>query len=700
MGEKLSSRAYHVGLPGDLNYSFDPRSMAIAQIWDGPFMRKNDQVGRGKGGGKQGNNSRDYKIDNLFQPYDASGELVDLTYTSPSRMFDAKQSAKFLEDKSNFLEVVNAFPAKFLGLDTPKQKVPTFHYTVDDNNVALTVNINSAMELEATFVFDLKTAQQLVIPMDKLKDITVSKGAIRENRWMIPAGKHESVTFKATLPKLPGSLHTSGITATESHEPQSLVWIASNKKATLPEGYKIEDGTAPKDPFGRELVFEPLGIEFLNGEAFVTTRTSGIWKVVDGKWHLFAEGAYESLGLVVNSASDIVIGEKAGLTRLIDTDGDNWAEKRGMVTEKFRFNGDYHEYLHGPIKKDGKYLFTLNLGNEVKGMYKADGKYMGTVGGLRGWMLSSDEQGDTKLYANGFRSPAGLALSPENEIVYTENQGEFVGTSKVFKVKRDGFYGNPTGLIDLPGKNVESSDVKWDAVKDKRELPILLLPHGEVMNTPGSPDFLTDKITFGPFEGQMFLGDQMQSNIYRIDSEVIDGQEQAVTMPFAQGLESGAVRLRFNPEDSSLWIGQTGRGWRSIGGNTYALQRIVFDPKTTVDAIKTVKVTPKGFVIHYTQPQSGEDETGNIQCDSWYYNNSPKYGSPKMGERKEKILKSEWNSDKTTCHITLDNFKVTQDKSEDSARVYRINLAKTAFGKKHGAFLSKAYYTLHKIPQK
>jgi hypothetical protein len=447
------------------------------------------------------------------------------------------------------------------------------------------------------------------------------------------------------------------------------------------------------------LVFEALGIEFHNGEAFVSTRTAGIWKVVDGKWHLFAEGAYESIGLVVNSAKDVVIGEKAGLTRLIDSDGDHWAEKRENITDKFRFNGDYHEYLHGPIKQNGNYLFSLNLGNEVRGMYKADGVWMGTVGGLRGWMLSSDEKGDTEIFASGFRSPAGLALSPANEIVYTENQGEYVGTSKVFKVKKGGFHGNPNGLIDIPGKNTNSPEVQWDAVKDTRELPILLLPHGEVMNAPGSPEFLTEKITFGPFQGQMFLGDQLQSNIYRIDTQVVDGQEQAVTIPFAEGLKSGAMRLRFDPSDSSLWIGQTGRGWRSRGGNTYALQRIVYDPKVPVNAIKTVKATSKGFDVHFTESQSGKEETSSIQCRSWYYLNSNKYGSPKQGDREEKVLEATWNADQTVCHITLDNFKVENEKSSDSSRVYRINLANTDFGKKHGAFFAKAYYTLHKIPK-
>ncbi len=707
MGENVSGRAFHVGLPGDLNYSFDPRSMAIAQIWDGPFLRKEDQVSRGQGAGQKGFKHRIYtELDNLFQAYDKEGKLVDLTFASPARLLDEEQSKRFLADKSDFLQVVSTFPAKFIGVETPKQQVPSFSYVVGENKIDLKFNISKDKQLEATFNMNLKSEQQFFIPKQGLQNPQVSAGKITDGKWIVPAGDHTAVTFKAGLPNLEGTLYTSDIAAKESYAPQELKWTKSTKNTLLDPAYQIQDGSAPKDPFGRDLVFEPLGIEFHKGEAIVSTRTAGVWKVVNNQWHLFATGTYESIGMVVNSASDIVIGEKAGLTRLIDKDGDNWSEKRINLTDQFRFNGDYHEYLHGPIKLNGKYFFTLNLGNQVAGMYKANGAYMGTVGGLRGWMLSCDEEGNTKTFANGFRSPAGLALSPKNEIIYTENQGEYVGTSKIFNVKEGKFYGNPTGLLDIPGTNVDSPETKWEAVKDTRERAIVLLPQGKVMNSPGSPEFLTDKITFGPFQTQMFLGDQTKSNIYRVDTEIIDGIEQGVAMPFADHLKSGAMRLRFNPEDSSLWIGQTGRGWHSTGGSEYAFQRIVFDPKAKVNALKTVRVKKDGFDIHFTQPQENTEDFGSMTCASWFYSNSNEYGSPIRGQRDEKILSRTWNAEKTICSIVIDDFQVSKTEPADipgssaSARVYLLDLEKTPFAQKTIPIFAKAYYTLERIPKK
>ena len=177
-------------------------------------------------------------------------------------------------------------------------------------------------------------------------------------------------------------------------------------------------------------------------------------------------------------------------------------------------------------------------------------------------------------------------------------------------------------------------------------------------------------------------------------------------MPFAEDLKSGVMRLRFDPSDSSLWIGQTGRGWGSRGGNEFALQRIVFDPKSEVNAINTVRATKDGFAIHFTQPQEKTDDYEGMTCTSWYYSNSQAYGSPQRDKRAEKIMKRTWNTDKTVCQISIDNFHVSEKEvtdipeSSSSSRVYFIDLEKTAFAQKSTPQFAKAYYTLHKIPKK
>jgi hypothetical protein len=176
-----------------------------------------------------------------------------------------------------------------------------------------------------------------------------------------------------------------------------------------------------------------------------------------------------------------------------------------------------------------------------------------------------------------------------------------------------------------------------------------------------------------------------------------NGVDQGVALPFANNLSSGVMRLAFNPADNSLWVGQTGRGWSSRGGAVSALQRITWDGAMP-DAIKTVKVTPKGFRIEFTKAQP-KNNFGNIAVSSWHYRDLPRYGGPEMGSRSEKVTKQTWSNDHRTCFIELKDFTVAAKIETDTSRVYQIQLYDTVFGKANGQFQSNAYYTLHAIPK-
>ena len=55
-----------------------------------------------------------------------------------------------------------------------------------------------------------------------------------------------------------------------------------------------------------------------DGTIVVATRTAGIWRIVNGEWRLFAEGLFDSLGVVVEDGKGltVVAGQKAELTRI------------------------------------------------------------------------------------------------------------------------------------------------------------------------------------------------------------------------------------------------------------------------------------------------------------------------------------------------------------------------------------------------
>ena len=701
-----SARSYFVGLPGNVNYSFDPRTFGISMIWNGPFVSINGMMnGRGKPS-SLGDKAIRWNKGNtdFFTPYLESGKLLDRSFTEPA-LADYHYVYKTLHFEGDYLVEASEIDSEFLGLSTLKNEIPKFSYDIEGNHLDLSFDVRRDNSIHANFDLKLKRSLSLHISNSNFSDFKTSLGKIDGNKWILPAGIHKNVTFSAKRKAKFQNIHTAGSKSVQEEDlnGQKLAWSKAQHieqvKAGMSKSYTLHNIQAPKDINGRKQLFEPLGIEFLNKDiAFVTTRTAGVWKVIGDKWFLFSEGHYDSLNLVIESEHSIVIGEKPGLTRLIDSDGDNWADKRENISDHFRFCGNYHEYLHGPIAYKGGYLYNLNLTHNLPFNYKAGGAYMGSGGGLKGWMCYIDKDGNFSTFANGFRSPAGLALSPKNEIIYTENQGEYVGTSKIFKVEKGKFYGNPTGLVDLPGLTFKSPEIQWDAVKDKRELAMILLPHNKVMNAPGNPVWDKTKGAFGPFAGQMFLGDQTQSCIYRIARETVNGIDQGVALPFANKLASGVMRLTFNPKDNSLWIGQTGRGWRAQGGAESSLQKITFSGETP-DAIQTVNVTPQGFDLHFTKPQKSQN-FGSIDVSSWFYVDSPNYGSPEKGSRKENISSVKWSADQKTCSIQFKEFVLESKKgTTNTSRIYLLDLKNTQFGKSQGAFLSKAYYTLNAIPK-
>src|SRR5687768_1254214 len=228
---------------------------------------------------------------------------------------------------------------------------------------------------------------------------------------------------------------------------------------------------------------------------------------------------------------------------------------------------------------------------------------MGTSAPYRGWCVQVTPDGQMIPFASGLRSPAGIGISPADEIFVTDNQGDWVSTSCLFHVERGKFYGHPASLAqrdDFRGKDLNA--LSTDDFAKRRTLPAVWFPHYELARSPGDPVFDTTDGKFGPFAGQIFISDQGESNIVRVSLEKVGGAYQGVAIEFLDGLASGPIRAAFSPDGRSLFVGQTGRGWGTKGGAMFALQRIVYDGKTIPHAIETIRLTPDGFQIRFTKP--------------------------------------------------------------------------------------------------
>ena len=704
----VSGRAIHVGSPWGVNYSFDPRLLAITKIWQGGFLDMTGEfTNRGGKGLKMGFESREInfgKQEFLVAPLNAKGEIIDFSFKD-AKFGDIETIKASLNSKEDHLPRLAALDAQFLGYtrnSRQKNELPTFNYRVGKNSVKIQTVIAADGEVTIKLDGDLKTAQQFSLNTQLLQHPEVSKGELKNGQWTVPAGSQNAM-LKAKMQVAENVWHAKK--SDFDYRKQPIRITAS--EADLPAGYRIESYYPPKDNFGREQLFEALGLTLTqDNTTVVATRTAGIWRMVKGQWHLFAEGIFDSLGVVAEDKKGLtlVAGQKAELTRIRDTNGDGIADSYETLFDAHSYHGNYHSYMHGPVRgSDGAYYISINLADGGDGStYKAGGKYMGTQGGLAGWNIRVEPSGKFSLWADGMRSPAGMGTGPDKRLWYSENQGEYVGTSKIFTIEKDDFFGHPSSLVDLPGMTPDSPEIAWEKVQGKRAKPIILLPHNRVANSPGHPAWDTTKGKFGVFTGQMLMGDQTQSNLLRISFQTVDGVEQGSVIPFVDNLESGVMRPMFM-KDGSLLLGQTGRGWQAKGGHVASLQRIVWDGKTIPAAIKQMLATQNGFAIEFTQPikakVSEKDLASLINLESWVYRDAPDYGSEELDLNQEAIKSVAISADRKTVNIALASLTHAPVHPQQTARVYHANIKPQTLFEKNAQEKMDAYYTLYKFPK-
>ena len=442
--------------------------------------------------------------------------------------------------------------------------------------------------------------------------------------------------------------------------PSTKVTPVPFAKLELPSGYSGMEIPPPLDRNGRLQLFEPLGMDIAkDGTLVVSTRTAGVWKFRDNTWTQIADGLLDAMGVIIekDDLSEIVVGQKPELTRLIDRDGDGVTDEYQTISDDFGFTTNYHEYLHGSAKgADGNYYVNLNLSSdESRHVFRNGARWMGTTGGYRGWALQISPDGKTVPYASGLQSPAGIGTGPDGLVYYTDNQGSYFGTSKFFLLKKDAFYGQPASLVDLPGLTPDSPELKWENVQSGKEEPISLIPQSHISNSPGSPVWNLTEGKFGPTDGNVFIGNQTLSTLFRLIPHEVEGHAEAAILPFRKGFPSGVMRSVF-AADGSLYAGQTGRGWRSQGGNEAALVHISYDPAEASAMLHDVTREGDVFTIAFTEPV--EIDTAKITAKSWTYVDSPTYGSPETDRRDEEVTEAKVSSDRKSVSFRLENIPV------------------------------------------
>lgn len=375
-------------------------------------------------------------------------------------------------------------------------------------------------------------------------------------------------------------------------------------------------------PIPENIQLEIGGLAALpDGQLAASTRRGEVWIIANPygtgnqkpAFRRFAHGLHEPLGLLYRG-SDFLITQRGEVTRLVDTDKDGVADLYESFS-KWPLSGNYHQYSYGPVRMpNGEMLVTLNVDWIGRG---------GSLSKWRGWMLKLDEKGKLTPWATGLRSPAGFG-SYKGDIFYTENQGDWVASGRLTHLERGDFAGNPAGLrwsnepdspLRLKPEDIpDSGEPMYNVAQKIKELklPAVWFPHTILGISLSDLKEDASQGAFGPFAGQLFVGDQGHSNIMRADLEKVKGKWQGACFQFRQGFASGVLRLEWGL-DGSLFVGQTARGWSAKGKEPFALQRLVWTGETPFE-MRHLRARSDGFEVTFTLPI---DPASAKKADSW-----------------------------------------------------------------------------------
>ncbi len=439
------------------------------------------------------------------------------------------------------------------------------------------------------------------------------------------------------------------------------------------------------------------------------SRTGDIW-VGEGvlgddpkpKWKLFASGLHEVLGLAVKPGENsgwVYCTQRCEVTRMRDTNGDGRTDVFETVSDAWGINGDYHEYAFGSkFDRDGNIWVVLCL----TGSFTSDSIY-------RGWCLKITPDGKTIPVGAGVRSPGGIGFNAEGDVFYTDNQGPWNGACKLQQLLPGKFFGNPQGIkwFDKPEtqeaiqaagipkpKEPKSGSRVYIEAKEIPELltPAVYFPYPKMGNSAAG--FACDQTggKFGPFGGQLFIGDQTQSFVMRTTLEKVGGHYQGACYPFRKGFDSGALGLEYGG-DGSLIVYGTDRGWGARGGKPFSLQRLVWTGKVPFE-IHEMRAKPDGFELVFTEPvdEVTARDPASYKIETYTYIYQSSYGSPEVDKTTPMIKSVTLSADKKSARLVLDALHEGHVHELHAAGVKSVTGADLL----HDA----AYYTLFSVPEK
>lgn len=483
------------------------------------------------------------------------------------------------------------------------------------------------------------------------------------------------------IPRLPlfvaAVLATSWLPAAEVSDYYKLLTLDQ------PQDLTLEVGGLAKLPGGK------LAVAIRRGEVWIAQNPyaengAGV------QWKRFANGLHEPLGLALHEG-DLYTCQRGEITRLRDTDNDGVADEYLCAAKGWGVSGAYHEYAYGPkFDPKGNMWITLNCSMGDKFVPEA---------AWRGYSIRVKPDGSWKPVSGGMRSPCGIGVNEAGDVFFTEQQGNWNSAGGVYHIKQGVFHGHadsfascnlPDAPFQKPAKPV--NHVLVPEVSKQMPIyqpPAIWLPYRKMGMSTTDLALDTTGGKFGPFAGQFFIGEFTMSQVNRIFMEKVDGEYQGACFPFMEGFQSAPLRMEFG-DDGSMFVGETNRGWNSLGSRSYGLQRIVWSGKTPFE-FRTMEAKPKGFRCTFTKPVQRESVTAQaFRMSSYTYEYRSEYGGLEIDTKDLVIKVTSVAADGLSAELEVEGLR--------AGYIHELTAPGVRSADGESLLHPFAYYTLNRIP--
>jgi hypothetical protein len=476
-----------------------------------------------------------------------------------------------------------------------------------------------------------------------------------------------------------------------------LCLVASAARAQQPAPVESDYYRLEALPIPPEAYLEVGGLEIMpDGKLAVSSRRGEIWmfdrptaeNVDTIRATRYAHGLHEVLGLAERGGWLYCV-QRPEVTRMRDEDGDGRADVFETVSDGWEITGDYHEYAFGSrFSKDGEIWVVLCL----TGSFNSSAKF-------RGWCVRVDEHGKLTPTCSGIRSPGGIGFGPDGAVFYTDNQGPWNGTCGLKVLAPGTFVGHPEGNkwydlapeLSRPISPHTKSRFHIEADRIPEYVPAaVLFPFGKMGQSASG--IATDDTggEFGPFAGQMFVGDQAHSTVMRVDLEIVKGRYQGATFMFRQGIGSGTLPLLMD-KSGTMFIGGTNRGWGSRGNKPYSLERLTWTGKVPFE-VRQMRARSDGFHLTFTQPVDPQTagDVNSYQLQTYTYIYQSDYGSPEVDHTRPTITRLEVAADGKSVRLWVDALQ--------RGHIHELRMPGVRSAEGLPLLHNTGYYTMNEIP--